>query len=540
MVVIQEKKPDSNGGAPPPLEPPPREISPLRVAILIALVAALAVGAWRVIAQEPSAASARSDAVPVYAPYVDVTLTPTYPFQLPSANPVSSVYLGFVVSSSSEPCTPTWGTYYTLSQAEKSLDLDSRVAQLRDQGGSAMVSFGGQQNTELAVGCTNPSRLRNAYLAPVKRYHASAIDLDVEGANLASRAADARRARAIAAVQRQRAAEHGTLAVWMTLPVSSRGLTPEGLAAVRAMLAAHVKLAGVNAMAMDFGPGEGAAHDMVGTIERSLEATHGQVQSLWHAAGLPSSAATAWGHVGATVMLGVNDETDQRFTIADAHALAAYVNRHGIPRVSAWSLNRDSECGGAFPRVGVLSNACSGVVQEPLQFTKIFSTLRGTKTARREAAGSSAQQSQAAASSADNPAKSPYPIWRPTAAYPTGYKVVWQDRIYEASWWNQGTPPGGATSAAAPGPWQPIGPVPAGSTAPKPVLLATGSYPKWSPTTVYHQNRRVSFEGLPYRARWYTQGEQPLEELPPSASAPWEPLFTYPGEPTGAETKGGS
>ncbi len=68
---------------------------------------------------------------PVYAPYVDVTQTPTYPFQLPSANPVSSVYLAFIVSAKSQPCTPTWGTYYTLAAAEQSLNLDARTAEVR-------------------------------------------------------------------------------------------------------------------------------------------------------------------------------------------------------------------------------------------------------------------------------------------------------------------------------------------------------------------------------------------------------------------------
>jgi hypothetical protein len=110
----------------------------------------------------------------------------------------------------------------------------------------------------------------------------------------------------------------------------SRGLTSEGVAAVRALLAAHVSLAGVNAMAMDFGPGEGAAHDMVGTVERALGATHAQVQSLWRTAGLQSSAGFAWAHLGATVMLGVNDVTDERFTTADARELRAFAGREGI------------------------------------------------------------------------------------------------------------------------------------------------------------------------------------------------------------------
>jgi chitinase len=283
---------------------------------------------------------------------------------------------------------------------------------------------------------------------------------------------------------------------------------------------------------MDFGLGEGAEHDMLGTIERSLDATQAQVQSLWRAAGLPSGAGAAWGHVGVTPMLGVNDVTSERFTTRDARELFKFVEARGIPRVSAWSLNRDSQCGGAFAKVGELSNTCSGVVQKPLEFTHIFSRLRGTKTAGREEAEASSAPTTHPATATDDPATSPYPIWRPAAAYGSGYKVVWQGQIYQAGWWNQGTPPGTAAADSPNGPWQPIGPVPAGSKAPQLVKTVSGSFPAWSPTAVYHQGDRASFGGLPYQARWYTQGEQPLEELPSDQSAPWEPLFKYPGEPT--------
>jgi chitinase len=394
-----------------------------------------------------------------------------------------------------------------------------------------MISFGGQTNTELAVDCTNSTALVDAYLAPIDRYHVTTIDLDVEGANLANQAANVRRAQAIATVQRRIAARHAQLRVWMTLPVSSKGLTSQGIAAVQAMLAARVTLSGVDAMTMDFGPGEGAARDMDGTIERALYSTHSQMQALWRSAKLSSSAGFAWAHLGMTVMLGVNATPGERLTTADARRLAAFANREGIPRVSAWSLNRDSECGGAFPEVGRVSNTCSGVLQSPLEFTQIFSTLRGTSTARSQTAVASPLQQRSTTASTDDPAKSPYPIWQTSSGYVTGYKVVWEGDIYQANWWSQGTPPGSGTASSSTSPWQLIGPVPAKSQAPKPVLLASGHYPQWSPTVVYRQGQRISFEGLPYQARWYTHAEQPSSALPSDPSSPWEPLFTAPGEP---------
>jgi hypothetical protein len=112
MVVVEEK-------AKAPLEPPPRELSPLRVLMLVVVLCAVGFGVWQLASKSTPAADAKSGEVPVYSPYVDVTNTPTYPFQLPSANPVSSVYLSFVVSDTEEPCTPSWGTFYTLDSAEQ-------------------------------------------------------------------------------------------------------------------------------------------------------------------------------------------------------------------------------------------------------------------------------------------------------------------------------------------------------------------------------------------------------------------------------------
>jgi chitinase len=166
MVITGE--PHSQVSAPLPErapEPPKPQLSPIRVLVALLVVAGAAFGVWRLVISDSGPAAAK--VAPVYAPYVDVTQTPTYPFQLPSANPVSSVYLAFIVSAKSQPCTPTWGTYYTLAGAEQSLNLDARTAEVRTQGGAVNVSFGGQANSELAVGCTNPTQLVNAYLAPI-------------------------------------------------------------------------------------------------------------------------------------------------------------------------------------------------------------------------------------------------------------------------------------------------------------------------------------------------------------------------------------
>ncbi len=70
-----------------------------------------------------------------FAPYVDVTVPPTYQFQLPSENPARQSVLGFVVQKNGSACTPSWGGVYTLDQADQQLNFDSRLAEIKAEGG---------------------------------------------------------------------------------------------------------------------------------------------------------------------------------------------------------------------------------------------------------------------------------------------------------------------------------------------------------------------------------------------------------------------
>jgi chitinase len=503
-----------------------------RLLVLLLALAAAGAGGYLVISKRVSRVALTGTAAPSFAPYVDVTLTPTYAFESPAADPVGGAFLSFVVAAPSRPCTPSWGGFYTLPAAESALNLDERIAQVRAQGGNPMISFGGRSNSELAVSCRSVPALTAAYLAPVRRYHAKVIDLDVEGSNLANQAADLRRGLALAAAQRAQAARGASLGVWLTLPVAPSGLTSDGVQAITALLRSHVSLTGVNVLAMDFGPTVGASTDMIEPVEEALNASAGQLAALYKSAGLAQAADAVWRHLGVTVMIGQNDVAGERFTLGDARKLAAFAAGQRLARVSTWSLNRDSECGSVFAQVGVLSNVCSGVSQAPLQFTRILSRLPGTETARSAAAAQSVPIVQSAA--LDNPAASPYPIWRPTAMYVAGYKVVWHRTVYQAKWFSQGAAPDAPAQAGSPSGWLLIGPVARGSRSPKPVLFDSAVHPQWAPTATYHLGDRVLSGGLPYEARWYTRGDQPAATLPADPNSPWQPLYTIPGEPVQA------
>ena len=168
-----------------PEEAPPPRLSFVRVLIATLLVAAVAGTAAYAITRH--AVPAVEISAPAFAPYVDVTLTPTYAFQNPLANPVQRVVLGFVVADPSHRCAPSWGGYYSPSQAESALNLDQRVTQVRNQGGAPTLSFGGQANTELAVSCASVPALSQAYQGVLQRYGVATADFDIEGSALGDR-----------------------------------------------------------------------------------------------------------------------------------------------------------------------------------------------------------------------------------------------------------------------------------------------------------------------------------------------------------------
>jgi chitinase len=425
------------------------------------------------------------------------------------------------VADPKDGCAPSWGGAYTPDEAGDSLDLDRRISQLRAAGGNVMLSVGGQSNTELAVACTDQARLTDAYRQLVKRYDVGTLDLDVEGAALADAASLQRRAAAIRTLQSER-----KLDVWLTLPVSPDGLTADGVEAVRATLQDGVQLRGVNVMTMDYGNDSGTPN-MLTLSTRALNATHKQLSDLYLRLGVQLTSSQVWSRIGATPMIGQNDIDAERFTVDNARGLASFAVEKGLGRVSMWSINRDAPCTGTFTNVVVHSNTCSGVPQDALAFSSVFAGLPGRAVGASQQAIAIPNQQAVV----DDPKTSPYPVWRLTAQYVGGYKVVWHGVVYTAKWSNSGVDPSATGSPNTPTPWSVVGPVVSADTAPKPVPLVTGITDEWSGTTVYVRGDKVLFAGLPYEARWSTKGDSPSTDFPIGPDEPWQPLFSVPGEP---------
>ena len=501
-----------------PNEIPTQKLSFWRITVLVLVVAVVAAGVVKLVSHQSTAKAATPPPAPWFAPYVDATLTPTTQFQMASANPASSTVLGFVVADPTSACTPSWGGAYTLDQAESDLSLDNQIARYRQLHGDVIVSFGGQANHELATACANVTDLTAAYNAVIDRYQVTTIDFDIEGPALTDTASLARRAQAVHTVQSSVRSSGGNLAVWLTLPASPSGLTAAGVQVVESMLAAHVDVAGVNLMTMDFGASKPESTSMIAAVEQSLAAGQAQVQAAYAQAGEQISSVQAWNKLGATPMIGQNDTANEQFTTGDARQLVGFAQDKQMGRLSFWSLNRDQPCGPNDPNPGVAANNCSGVAQQALAFSTIFNQLPG----RSASAASAVTDAVATPKGPDDPATSPYPIWELSGNYPAGTKVVWKHTIYQAKWWNQGEAPNTPVATGSDTPWLLIGPVLSGQKAVTTPTLPVGTYPAWSATDAYPAGSQVLYQGVGYQAKWWNQGVTP-DASDPGGSA-WQAM----------------
>ena len=291
-----------------------------------------------------------------FAPYIDTSLFP--PFNLVSTaqrTGAKQFNLAFVVAGGGGGCTPEWGGGTAIGDDP----VAAQIGALRAIGGDVRISFGGEDGSELAETCTSVPQLEAAYQQVISAYDVNKIDFDIEGAAIGDTAANARRDQALAALQ---AANPG-LQVSLTLPVLPSGLTSDGVAVLDGAVQAGVQIATVNVMAMDYG--DGAAPNpsgMMGTFAiDAATATDAQV-----ATALGISDDAAWAKVAVTPMVGVNDTSDEIFTVANAQQLVAFAASKHLAWLSMWSGARDTECPGGV--VDFAQPTCSGIVQTPDEF----------------------------------------------------------------------------------------------------------------------------------------------------------------------------
>ena len=306
-----------------------------------------------------------------FAPYVDVTLYPTYNLVTTTQTEGIKYYtLAFITADSNNQ--PAWGGYtsYEINGGAFDMALRQQVASVRSLGGDVMASFGGAAGQELAQVITSVPQLTAAYQTVVTDYNLTHLDFDIEGAAEADDASIDRRSQALAALEQTAAAAGHPLQIWYTLPALPTGLTADGLYVLQSAMKYGVQLAGVNIMTMDYG--DSAAPNPQGQMgEYAIQAADslfGQLQTLY---GSSKTSAQLWEMVGITPMIGLNDDTSEIFDEAAAAQVTAFAQQHGIGRISMWSLNRDTQ----GTTQTYVDDTSSSITQNAFDFSKIFEAI---------------------------------------------------------------------------------------------------------------------------------------------------------------------
>lgn len=501
------------------MEQPQRRLSFARVLLVLVILVAIIYALLMNLKTQQEVKSV-ANFEPWFASYVDVTATPSFDFEQLGSTPTSQVVLSFIVSSGDEPCMPTWGNYYSLDEAAVSLDLDRRIARLQQLGGRVAISFGGALNNELSSNCTDHAKLVEAYESVIERYNIDTIDLDLEGVNLSNQDAAIRRSKAIFELQKKRREDGKSLAVWLTLPVAPQGMTPDGTNAVAQALASGVDLSGVNLMVMDYGESKNKSDTMFEASKKALIEGHRQLSILYSQAEINLNSSTIWRKIGATPMIGQNDVKDEVFTIEDAKNLNKFATTVGIGRLSMWSANRDLPCGENYVNIKLVSDACSGVSDKKQAYSlELSNGFKGNFS--QNSMLITTEDSDTKVHEIDDPNKSPYQVWEESATYLEGVKVVWHGNVYESKWWTRGDLPDNPVLQSWETPWQLIGPVLDGEQPVEQLKLPKGTYPDWSGSEEYDAGELILFNDVPYRAKWWNQGESPGQSSSNTDASPW-------------------
>ena len=186
-----------------------------------------------------------------FAPYEDVTLTPTYHFE-DSREPGARPGAGLRCRQTQAAAARRPGARTTTSTGPPARSTSTAASPGCASAGGTSSSRSAGPPTASCGELHRQSELTPRTPVVVQRYNARTLDFDIEGTALD----DAPRSRGERSRSRRSSARPGSRApvtVWLTLPVTPQGLPPRPPLLVSATLQGGAKLAGVNIMTMDYG-----------------------------------------------------------------------------------------------------------------------------------------------------------------------------------------------------------------------------------------------------------------------------------------------
>ena len=277
-----------------------------------------------------------------------------------AASGVKTFTIAFILANGSS-CSPAWDGNDPIATDTV---VQAYINTIRANGGDVVPSVGGYGGTKLGMVCGSGAATYNAYQQVVSKYNIKAIDFDIEEPEIENAAAVANELYAAKQFVAQ------GLNVSITMPVTTTGLNYFAMCSVNnsgSVLswaqANNFTPTSWNIMPFD----AGMAAPMGTSTVNVAEIFHGQLKTCfgW-------DDATAYAHSGLSLMNGRSD-TGEYTNLSDFTTIINYAHSHNLKRLTYWSVNRDRSCLPIYGSVDPGTKGdCSGVTQNPWDFTKLF------------------------------------------------------------------------------------------------------------------------------------------------------------------------
>jgi hypothetical protein len=341
-----------------------------RTAIGLTITAALL---WPLAGTVTAAAAYTALPAHIYAPYYETYLAPNTPSITATAQASGAKYfsLAFLQATSKSSCSIDWN-----SNSSQPLNYyNSDIASLRTLGGDVVPVFGGysadQGGTEIADSCTNVSQIAADYESVITTLGVTRLDMDVEAKSLNNTAGIDRRNKAIAMTEAWAAQNNIPLQIQYTIPVEQYGLDANGEAVLQNAVANGATVTSVNIMVFDYYiAGEGVV-EMGTAAQNAATNTHTQLESIF----TNLTSAQLWNMEGMTMLPGIDDypkKTEVTYE-PDATTMLNFAQANNMNFLSIWAIQRDN---GGCPGTRD-SNTCSGITQNPWDFSHILEPFTG-------------------------------------------------------------------------------------------------------------------------------------------------------------------
>lgn len=275
--------------------------------------------------------------------------SPPNPTTVMNATGVKWFTLAFVLSNGY--CNPQWDGGRPLTGGVDQQTVNT----VRAAGGDVIPSFGGWSGNKLESSCGSAGELAAAYQKVINAYGLKAIDIDIEAAAYDSPTVQQRTVDALKTVK----ANNPGIKVYVTFGTGQNG---PGSSLIGKAAASGLTVDSWTIMPFNFG---GAGQNMG---QLTVRAAEGLKTAVKNAYGYTDDQA--YRHTGISSMNGITDNSET-VTVADFRTILAYAQQRHLARLTFWSVNRDRPCTGGG------ADTCSGVSQQPWDFTRVFAQYNG-------------------------------------------------------------------------------------------------------------------------------------------------------------------